>query len=135
MRNATLAAMIARIGNMHTVPMKPVKVIVCYTYWFGIAGRFVIVAHGRARPQGTDRQAARAAGRLRVVERRRRRALCRQGAVAARPGAELPRRPWPQPAARRAARRDWPAGSDRHRLGDGGAGAREQSDQAADAAI
>jgi hypothetical protein len=34
MRNATLAAMIARIGNMHTVPMKPVKVIVCYTYWF-----------------------------------------------------------------------------------------------------
>jgi hypothetical protein len=32
MRSATLAAMIARIGNMHTVPMRPVNVIGCYTY-------------------------------------------------------------------------------------------------------
>ena len=30
MRSATLAAMIARSGNMHTVPMNPVNVIVCY---------------------------------------------------------------------------------------------------------
>ena len=34
MPSATLAAMIARSGNMQTVPMNPVKVIVCYNWGF-----------------------------------------------------------------------------------------------------
>ena len=87
-------AMIARSGNMHTVPMNPVNghslVIIGGSESSGT--KLVIVAHGHPGPQGTDRAVARAARRLPVGQRGRRDDLRRQGALAARPRAQLPGR-------------------------------------------
>ena len=65
----------------------------------------------------------------------RRDALRRQGALLRDRVAQLSRRLRHEPAPRRAARRSDAARSDRHRLGGRGAGAREQPDQAAVAAL
>ena len=121
---------------MHTVPMRPVNGHLAPVSIGPVDSRkLVILAHGRRRPQGTDRAVAGAAGRVSVGQRGRPDALRRQGALAARPRPQLSRGVGHQPAPRRAADRDRVAGRDRHRLGDGGAGAREQPDQAAHAAL
>ena len=61
--------------------------------------------------------------------------LRRQGPEPARPGPQLPRRLRHQPQDQRPARRDRQPRRHRHRLGGRGAGAREQPDQAAVAAL
>src|SRR5688572_2018318 len=83
-RSATQVLMIARSGNMHTVPMRPVKVIRWrgsirgVGFGFGITAimegskplkRRDIVTYGHPRTQGSDRPAARAAGGVSVPER------------------------------------------------------------------
>ena len=91
--------------------------------------------HADSGSQGPDRPPAGAARRLPLFQRAGRDSVRRQGPGAARPGAQLPRRPRHQPAHRRAAGRGPAPRGDRHRLGGRGARAREPPHQAARAEV
>src|SRR4029453_2349588 len=136
MPSATLPPMMARSGNIKTVPMNPVTVIRAVDFLGTIKGssdpsELVIVAHARSGPQGSADAIARAAWRVPLGECGGRDDLRRESALAPRPRPQLPRRLGSQPAARCAARGDRPRRGHRHRLGDGSVGAREEPDQEA----
>ncbi len=97
----------------------------------GVVRKRAIVAYAHPRTQGTDRPVARATRGVSVLQRGWRHDLRGQGAGASRPRAQLSGRVRSGLEDRRAAGRSRPARSHCHRLGGGGAGAREQPDQAA----
>src|SRR5882724_11243766 len=110
MRSFTHAAMMARSGNMQTLPMTPVNVTrvgagpgsrpfmrsgVADTVIMEGSGtdrKRAIVAYAHPRTQGADRAAARAARRVSVLRRGGRHDLCGEGAGAARPCPHVSRR-------------------------------------------
>ena len=141
MRSLTQRSMIARSGSMHAAPTRPVNVRrfrkrsgsgACRIMeGSGTGTRRDIVPYGHPRTQGADCPAAGAARSLSVLQRGRRHDLRREGARAARSRPQLPGRPRRRRQDRRAPGRSRPPRVHRHRFGRGGAGAREQSHQAA----